>query len=162
MQATGTNIKNISLRHRTTLLYGIGLAMLLFILKWLELRYLIFTHSIEIYIGIVAVIFTALGIWLATKLSAPKIQTVVVEKQIFNRGEGFTPDKSMIAKLGLTDRETELLHLLAAGHSNQEIASQLFISLSTVKSHLQNLFEKLDVKRRMQAVEQARSMGILP
>jgi NarL family two-component system response regulator LiaR len=55
----------------------------------------------------------------------------------------------------------EILGLLAQGHSNQEIAAKLFVSLSTVKTHNQNLFEKLDVKRRIQAVEKARKLNLI-
>jgi len=139
------------------------LAALLFLLKWLELRFIIFNHSFEIYIGFIAVIFTALGIWLAVNLSKPKIETVVVEKEIYvERNENFVLDTSLVAQLELSKREVEILNLLAQGHSNQEIASKLFVSVSTVKTHIQNLFEKLDVKRRIQAIEKARSLNLIP
>ena len=155
--------KNLLLRNKATIIYGISLAFLLFLLKWLELRFIIFDHSFEIYIGFIAVIFTALGIWLALKLSKPKIETVVVEKEVFvTRNENFVPDTSLISQLELSKRELEILSLLAQGHSNEEIAEKLFISLSTVKSHNQNLFEKLDVKRRTQAVEKAKRLNLIP
>ncbi len=155
--------KNIWLRNKTTIIYGISLALLLLLLKWLELRFIIFDHSFEIYIGLIAVIFTALGIWLALKLSKPKIETVVVEKQVYvNRNENFVLNTSLVTQLELSKRELEILGLLAEGHSNQEIAAKLFVSLSTVKTHLQNLFEKLDVKRRTQAVEMAKRVGLIP
>ena len=162
-----TGSKNVWLRNKATILYSISLAFLLFLLKWLELRFIIFHHSFEIYIGFIAVIFTALGIWLALKLSKPKIETVVVEKEVYvNRND---PDSyrdvlntSLIAQLELSKRELEILCLLAQGHSNQEIASKLFISLSTVKTHIQNIFEKLEVKRRTQAVEKATRLSLIP
>ena len=162
--------KNFLLRNKATIIYSISLAFLLFLLKWLELRFLIFDHSFEIYIGFIAVIFTALGIWLAVKLSKPKIETVVVEKEVYvNRNEnlpdrqaGFVLDTALVAQLEVSKRELEILGLLAQGHSNQEIAAKLYISLSTVKTHIQNLFEKLDVKRRIQAVEKARSLNLIP
>jgi NarL family two-component system response regulator LiaR len=158
-----TAIKNLFLRYRATIIYGTSLALLLFLLKWLELRFIIFDHSFEIYSGFIAVIFTALGIWLALKLSKPKIKTVMVEKEVYiNRNEAFVLDTALIAQLGLSKRELEILGLLAEGYSNQEIASQLFVSLSTVKTHLQNLFEKLTVKRRTQAVEKARRLNLIP
>jgi len=78
-----TNNKNLLLRNKATIVYSISLAFLLFLLKWLELRFIIFDHSIEIYIGCIAIIFTTLGIWLALKLSTPKIETVVVEKEVY-------------------------------------------------------------------------------
>jgi two-component system, NarL family, response regulator LiaR len=158
-----TGNRNALLRNKSTIVYSISLALLLFFLKWLELRFIIFNHSFEIYIGCIALIFTALGIWLALKLSKPKIETVVVEKEVYvNRKENFILDTSLIAQLELSKRELEILGLLAQGHSNQEIAAKLFVSLSTVKTHNQNLFEKLDVKRRIQAVDKAKRLNIIP
>src|SRR6187455_989130 len=149
------------LRNKATIIYSISLAFLLFLLKWLELRFIIFDHSFEIYIGFIAVIFTTLGIWLALKLSKPKIETVVVEKEVYvQRNENFVLDTSLVAQLELSKRELEILNLLAQGHSNQEIAAKLFVSLSTVKTHIQNLFEKLEVKRRTQAVEKAKRLSL--
>ena len=159
---TDTANKNLLLKHKETIIYSISMAFLLFLLKWLELRFIIFDHSFEIYIGFIAVIFTALGIWLALKLSKPKIETVVVEKEVYvNRNENFVLDTSLVSQLELSKRELEILSLLAQGHSNQEIAAKLFVSLSTVKTHIQNLFEKLDVKRRTQAVEKAKRLNII-
>jgi len=158
-----TNNKNFLLKNKATIVYGISLAILLFLLKWLELRFIIFDHSFEIYIGFIAIIFTALGIWLALKLSKPKIETIVVEKEVYvNRNENFVLNTSLISQLELSKRELEILGLLAQGHSNQEIAAKLFVSLSTVKTHIQNLFEKLDVKRRIQAVEKAKRLNLIP
>ena len=157
------NNKNLLLRNKATIVYSISLAFLLFLLKWLELRFIIFDHSFEIYIGFIAVIFTALGIWLALKLSKPKIETVVVEKEVYvSRNENFVLDTLLVSQLELSKRELEILSLLAQGHSNQEIAAKLFVSLSTVKTHIQNLFEKLDVKRRIQAVEKAKRLNLIP
>ena len=157
-----TSRKNIVLNNKTNIIYGVSLALLLILLKWLELRFIIFNNSYEIYSGAIAVIFTALGIWLALKLSKPKTQTVIVEKQVYiKRKENFVINTSLIAELQLSKRELEVLNLLAQGHSNQEIASQLFVSLSTIKAHNQNLFKKLDVKRRIQAVEIAKKLNII-
>jgi NarL family two-component system response regulator LiaR len=156
------DFKNIFLRNKATILYSISLAFLLFLLKWLELRFIIFDHSFEIYIGFIAIIFTGLGIWLALKLSKPKIKTVVVEKEVIvTRNENFVLNTLMVSELELSRRELEILGLLAQGHSNQEIAEKLFVSLSTVKTHLQNLFLKLDVKRRTQAIEKAKRLSLI-
>lgn len=155
-------------KHKATILYSISLALLLFLLKWLELRFIILDHSFEVYIGFIALIFTALGIWLAIKLSKPKpdsyrVETVVVEKQVYvNRNEDFVLNTSLISQLELSNRELEILGLLAQGHSNQEIAEKLFVSISTVKTHNQHLFEKLDVKRRIQAIEKAKRLNLIP
>ena len=163
-----TGNKNFLLKNKAIIVYSISLAFLLFLLRWLELRFIIFNHSFEIYIGFIALIFTELGIWLALKLSKPKpdsyrVETVVVEKEVYvNRNENFVLDTSLVSQLELSKRELEILSLLAQGHSNQEIAAKLFVSLSTVKTHIQNLFEKLDVKRRTQAVEKAKRLNLIP
>src|SRR6187455_3163407 len=129
---TMTDNKNFLLRNKAIIIYSISLAFLLFLLKWLELRFIIFEHSFEIYIGFIAIIFTGLGIWLALKLSKPKIQTIVVEKEVYiNRNENFVLDASLVSQLELSRREMEILSLLAQGYSNQEIAVKLFVSLST-------------------------------
>ena len=87
----------------------------------------------------------------------------MVEKEVYvNRNENFVLDTSLVSQLELSKRELEILSLLAQGHSNQEIAEKLFVSLSTVKTHNQNLFEKLDVKRRIQAVEKAKRLNLIP
>ena len=170
-----TDNKNFLQRNKETIVYSISLALLLFLLKWLELRFIIFDHSFEIYIGCIAIIFTALGIWLALKLfrkdafetkpkpSSYRVETVVVEKEVYvNRNENFVLNTLLISQLEISKRELEILSLLAKGHSNQEIASKLFVSLNTVKTHNQNLFEKLDVKRRIQAVEKAKGLNLIP
>jgi len=157
------DINNIWQQNKATIAYSLSLAFLLFLLNCLKLRFIIFDHSLEIYIGCIALIFTALGIWLALKLSKPKIKTLVVEKEVYvNRNENFVLNTSLVTQLELSKREMEILNLLAQGHSNQEIAAILFVSLSTVKTHNQNLFDKLDVKRRIQAVEKAKSLSLIP
>lgn len=157
------NYKEILSKHKSTILYGFSLAVLMFLLRWLELRYFYFNHSYEIYIGAIAVIFTGLGIWLALSISKPKVETIVVEKQVFiTKPDEFVFNKTVADQLELSKKELEVLSLIAAGHSNEEIARQLFISLSTVKTHNQNLFFKLDVKRRTQAVEKAKKLSLIP
>lgn len=150
-------------RNQTIFLYGTSLAALMFLLRWFEIRFFIFNHAYELYIGFVALLFTLLGSWLALKLARPKVEKVIVEKEIYLRStENFVPNRRQIELLALSQRELDILQHMAQGCSNQEIANTLFISLSTVKSHNQSLFEKLDVKRRMQAIEKARSLGIIP
>ena len=153
---------NFFVRHKETIIYGISLAVLLFLLKWLELRFIILNHAFEIYIGTVALIFTGLGIWLALKLAKPKIQTVVVEKEIYiNHNGDFVLNENEVLKLGLSKRELEVLRFMAGGLSNQEIAEQLFVSLNTIKTHSSRLFEKMEVKSRTQAVEKAKRLNII-
>jgi len=155
--------QNFFTRYKAIILYSISLAFLLFLLKWLELRFIIYRHSFEIYIGTIALLFTALGIWLALKLSKPKIKTLVIEKEVYlSRSESFTPNSSLITQFELSKRELEILSLMAEGHSNEEIAKTIFISLSTVKTHNQNIFAKLDVKRRTQAIDKAKRLNLIP
>ena len=137
--------------------------MLLLLLKWLELRFVVINHAFEIYIGAVALIFTGLGIWLALKLSRPKVETMVIEKEIIiNHNDGFVLNQSELVKLGLSKRELEVLELIASGLSNQEIAERLFLSLNTIKTHSSRLFEKMEVKSRTQATEKAKRLNLIP
>lgn len=150
-------------KYKHPILYGISLAALLFILKWLELRFLIIDHALEIYVGAIALIFTALGIWLALKLAKPKVQTVVIEKEVYKiPAPDFTANEAGPEKTGLSKRELEVLQLIAEGLSNQEIAARLFVSLNTIKTHSSRIFEKLDVKRRTQAIEKAKRLNLIP
>ena len=165
-------------RYKHIILYGSVLALLLFLLKWLEWRFIIFDHAIEVYSGALAILFTGLGIWLALKLARPKVSTVIIEKEVPAAtpapGTGPasaptpetalsapTPDEKQIAKLGLSTREIEVLQAMAEGLSNQEIAARLFVSLNTIKTHTSRIFEKLDVRRRTQAVEIAKRLRII-
>ena len=144
-------------------MYGVSLALLLFLLKWLELRFVIFDHALEIYVGAIAVIFTALGIWLALKLTKPKIERVVVEKEIYiEKGREFVFNEAEFTRLGISKRELEVLQLMAEGLSNAEIAGRLYVSLNTIKTHASNIFFKLDAGRRTQAIEKAKSLCLIP
>jgi len=150
-------------KHRHILLYGVALALLLFLLKWLQWKFVVLDHPIEVYIGIIALLFTILGIWMAQKLTRPKIKTIVVEKPVYVPATSeFTMDESEVNKLNLSKRELEVLHLMAQGLSNDEIGARLFISLSTIKTHSSRLFEKMEVKRRTQAIEKAKRLKIIP
>ncbi|TRW23967.1 response regulator transcription factor [Flavobacterium zepuense] len=149
-------------KHKRILLYGSSLALLLFLLRWLEFRFLVLSHAIDIYVGAIALMFTALGIWLTLKLTRPKTHTVIVEKEVYLPAETSSEiNQSEIEKLALSRRELEVLNLMAQGMSNKEIADGLFVSLNTVKTHSSNIFEKLDVKRRTQAVEKSKRLGII-
>ncbi|HEY4111136.1 response regulator transcription factor [Puia sp.] len=164
-------------RYKYILLYGSGLAILLFLLKWLEWRFLVFDHAIDLYSGAIAVLFTGLGIWLAVKLAKPKVITVTLPPPaaVAPRPDAAAPppdagisslpngsvDQKQIARLGLSARELEVLQGMAEGLSNQEIAGRLFVSLNTIKTHSSRIFEKLDVRRRTQAIETARRLRII-
>lgn len=144
------------LHNKQTIIYGLTLAVLLFVLRWIELRYLIFEHAYEIYAGAIAIIFTTLGIWLAIKLTKPK--TIIIEKVLKPE---FHFNETERERIGISKRELEVLQLMSEGLSNNEIAEKLFISLHTIKSHGANLFEKLEVKRRTQAIEKAKRLRLI-
>jgi len=157
-----TILSRVFHKNRHIILYGFILAILVFALKWLQWEFLIVDNSIDIYIGLIAVFFTILGVWVATQLVKPKVLTIVVEKEIYVT----PPEKGIIneaelKKFGLSNREYEVLQLLAKGYSNADISENLFLSLSTVKSHVSNLFVKLDVKSRTQAAEKAKRLKII-
>ncbi len=159
-------IQRFLARHRHIILYGLSLALLLVLLKWLEWRFIVIDRAIEIYSGAIAVVFTGLGIWLALKLGRPKWKTVIVEKEVYVTREtsiasSIAVDERELARLGISPRELEVLQLMAEGLSNQEIATRLFVSLNTIKTHTGNIFAKLDVRRRTQAVEQARKLNLI-
>lgn len=151
----------VFVKYKSVLLYGICLAVLLFLLRILEYRYLIISNAQEVYTGFIALIFTGLGIWLALKLAKPKKETIVIEKEVFITAEEQKPDLTVASIHNLSKRETEVLALMGKGMSNAEIADQLFVSLNTVKTHSSKIFEKLDVKRRTQAVEKAKQLAII-
>lgn len=145
------------------------MAAILLLLQWMQFSLLVIDHATEIYSTGIAVIFTLLGVWLAKKLTLPKTElikeTVVIEKKILVHSpadQPFLPDTEMIGRLSISPREMEVLALMAEGASNQEIADTLFVSLNTIKTHTSRLFEKLDVKRRTQAVEKAKRLNIIP
>jgi NarL family two-component system response regulator LiaR len=153
---------NFLLRNKHTILYGFCLALLLALLKWLELRLVIINHAFEIYIGAIALIFTGLGIWVALKLAKPKVQTILIEKPVYIEKENFRINDQELARINISKRELEVLQLMAEGLSNHEIADRLHVSLSTIKSHSQNIFEKMEVDRRTQAIDKARKLHIIP
>lgn len=148
-------------RNKQNILYGISLALLLLLLKWLEWHFIIINHAFEIYAGAIAAIFTALGIWFAIKLITPKVKTVIIEKQVF-ANTGFVLNQDELSRLRLSTRELEVLQLIANGLSNQQIAERLFVSLNTIKTHTSNLFLKMEVGSRTQAIEMAKRLGLIP
>lgn len=159
---TSKTISDFYHKHRQEVLYGVSLALLLFVLKWLELRFLIIDHIIEIYVGAIALMFTGLGIWLAQKLTAPKVETRIVEREVYvTAGDEFAVNEPERLRLGISHRKLEVLQLVAEGLSNQEVAERLFVSLNTVKTHSSRIFEKLEVRNRTQAVERARRLRLI-
>ncbi|HNV28830.1 MAG TPA: LuxR C-terminal-related transcriptional regulator [Cyclobacteriaceae bacterium] len=138
---------------RIVILYGLALAVLVFLLKYLEYRLIVHDLSIEFYIGLVALFFTGLGIWAGLKLT---------RKQVVIMGPDFLLNEAELNRLGISKREHDVLELMAKGLSNKEIADKLFVSLNTVKTHSSNLFLKLEVSRRTQAVQRGKELRLIP
>ncbi len=148
--------------YKEIISYAVSMAILLLLLRWLEFRFLVLEHQYEIYIGIISIFFLLFGVWLANKITKPKVKTIVIEKEIRVAMENFVLNETELQQRNISKRELEVLTLMAKGLSNQEIAEQLFVSLNTIKTHSAKLFEKLDVKRRTQAIETAKKLSLLP
>lgn len=140
---------------QTVLVFG-GLVTALLIFFQIG-RYSIISGDIktELLIGLTALVF--LGVGLLVRRSQTSVSQPMVAPA------GLTPADLAIKlkELQITDREFEVLGHITSGLSNKEIADQLFLSESTIKTHVSNLLNKLNARRRTQAVERARSMGIL-
>jgi NarL family two-component system response regulator LiaR len=141
--------------RRTIILYGLAMAALIGILKLVEYRYFVRDIPLEFYIGVVAVMFTGLGIWAGLRLTRPKIVEIEVNGP-------FQLNQENLKRLGISRREHEVLELVAKGLSNQDIAKKLFVSQSTVKTHVSNLLAKLEAQRRTEAIARAKQMRIIP
>ena len=139
--------------RKSIVLYGIAMAALIGLLKFTEYRFYVRDLSLEVYLGLVAVLFAGLGVWVGRRLTRVKVITPLTE---------FTRDETEMKKLGITKREYEVLGLIAEGLSNKEIADKLFVSNSTIKTHTSNLFLKLDASRRTQALQRAKELRIIP
>jgi NarL family two-component system response regulator LiaR len=135
---------------RIVVLWSLVLAVGAFVLQWLQYQYVVRVFSPQIYIAIIGVLFAAGGVWVGWKLSARPAPS------------SFARNDAALGALGLTGQEIKVLERLAAGDSNKEIARTFGLSPNTVKTHIANLFGKLDVVRRSQAVAKARELSLIP
>jgi DNA-binding CsgD family transcriptional regulator len=134
---------------RAALIYGLALAVLAFLLEWLDYRHFVHGIGTKLYIVALAILFTTLGGWAGARL------TRRIPREPFRRNE------QALRYLGISGRECEVLELLADGHSNKEIARLLGISPNTVKSHVASVLAKLAATRRTQAISKARALHIV-
>jgi NarL family two-component system response regulator LiaR len=147
--------------------YGACGGLLIVAMRLVEYRFLVVQHSVEIYAAIVAAAFAAAGIWLGLTITGRKVikevivKEVTVEVPVMAPAGPFVPDAARIEALGITPRELEVLQLIAEGLSNKEMAERLFVSENTVKTHASRVFDKLGASRRTQAVQLAKSQGLL-
>jgi DNA-binding CsgD family transcriptional regulator len=150
---------------RHALIFGLVGGLLIATLQFTEYRFVVIEHSIELYGALVALLFSAFGIWLGLRITRRR-ETVIV-KEVLVPAEAparkpFAPDAAQQQILGITARELEILTLVAGGLSNREIANQLFVSENTVKTHCARAFDKLGAARRTQAVLRGKELGLLP
>ena len=143
------------------LLYGTAGGVLIALLKYFEYKHFLHAYPSEVYGGLLAVIFSALGIYFGSRLARSKPVVVVKEVRV-PEGAPFELDAGKLKELGITQREHEILGLIAEGLSNREIGERLFVSENTVKTHSSRLFDKLGVNRRVQAVVKGRELGLIP
>jgi DNA-binding CsgD family transcriptional regulator len=130
--------------------YGALLGLGTVVLQWLDYRHLARSYSTGIYVFLVALAFLVIG--------------VLVGARLF-RGQATAPrpagNPRAVESLGISPRELDVLHELAAGRSNKEIAQQLSVSPNTIKTHVAQLLQKLQANRRTDALRKARELGIL-
>ena len=144
--------------------------MLIVAMRYVEYRFLVVSHSVEIYAALIAAAFAAIGIWLGLTITGrktvskevlvPMVPMVPTVPEVTGGGP-FVADRARIAALGITPRELEVLNLIAEGLSNKEMAARLFVSENTVKTHASRVFDKLGASRRTQAVQFAKSQGLI-
>lgn len=155
----------------SVLIYGVAVAAGVFALEWLQYRYAVHAFTSEIYIGLIAAAFLVLGVFVGARLfgrgrqstgpavEAARIQLAVSES---DRAAQAAVSQAAVKDLGISERELEVLTLIAEGLTNNEIGDRLCVSPNTVKTHAANLFRKLEVARRTQAVQRARVLGVIP
>jgi len=147
------------MKDRTQIiLYGISLGALAVLLKLIEYRFMVYDHAVELFIGVIALLFMMVGTWFGMKFrSRRRVMLPAVSGAV-----PFLVSQELLHEFGISKREYEVLELIAQGCSTKEIADRLFVSRNTVKSHASSLFQKLEAKRRTQAVQKAKSIGLLP
>ena len=167
---------------RHVLIFGLVGGLLIAALQYTEYRFVVIEHSVELYGALVAILFASFGIWLGLRITRGReidretireiVRETVVVKEVLVSSEApapfisntapFAPDTARQQALGITARELEILSLIAGGFSNREIATQLFVSENTVKTHCVRAFDKLGAARRTQAVQRGKELGLLP
>ena len=152
--------------RKQVLIFGLVGGVLVTLLQWTEFHFVVLEHSIAIYGVLIAILFAGAGIWLGTRLLAPRERIVdrIVEIVVPASAPtaNFATDDAVRERLGITRRELEVLELVARGLSNREIGETLFVSENTVKTHCSRAFDKLGARRRTEAVQRSKELGLLP
>jgi NarL family two-component system response regulator LiaR len=156
--------------RKQVLIFGLVGGVLVTLLQWTEFHFVVLEHSTAIYGVLIAILFAGAGIWLGTRLLAPRER---IRERIVDRiveivvpasapTANFATDDAVRERLGITRRELEVLELVARGLSNREIGETLFVSENTVKTHCSRAFDKLGARRRTEAVQRSKELGLLP
>jgi NarL family two-component system response regulator LiaR len=144
--------------NKKIIIFAIVIATIAMCLELLKYKLVIFDLAVELYATIISITFLTIGLYTGKKFIKPK--EVIVEKHI--HVPHFTLNEKGLEQLGLSKRECEILELMAKGLSNQEIATHIFLSVNTVKTHVSNILLKLDAKRRTEAITKARQQSLIP
>ncbi len=155
--------------RKQVLIFGLVGGVLVTLLQWTEFHFVVLEHSVAIYGVLIAILFAGAGIWLGTRLLAPRerVRERIVDR-IVEIAVPAAPTPSLAGadtvreRLGITRRELEILNLVARGLSNREIGETLFVSENTVKTHCSRAFDKLGARRRTEAVQRSKELGLLP
>jgi DNA-binding CsgD family transcriptional regulator len=160
--------------RKQVLIFGLVGGVLVTLLQWTEFHFVVLEHSVAIYGVLIAILFAGAGIWLGTRLLAPRERVVdrivdrIVEVEIPAPAPTLAADDTARERLditrervGITRRELEILELVARGLSNREIGETLFVSENTVKTHCSRAFDKLGARRRTEAVQRSKELGLL-
>ncbi len=168
-EAAGDILFHDPIVKRHVLIFGLVGGLLIATLQYTEYRFVVIEHSVELYSALVAILFATFGIWLGLRITRRRetIRETVVVKEVLIPAKAssagpFAPDAAQQQSLGITARELEILTLVARGLSNREIATELFVSENTVKTHCSRAFDKLGAARRTQAVQRGKELGLLP
>jgi len=133
---------------KTILIFGSLILAITVLFQLSKLHYFSRNSNFDFIIPLIAVLFFIVG----SQLNASRVRKV----------NDSTIDHLKIKQLNITNREYEVLCEIAQGLSNQEIAEKLFLSESTIKTHVSNLLLKLNAKRRTQAIQISKTLNILP
>lgn len=151
--------------RKQVLIFGLVGGVLIALLQLTEFHFVILEHSVAIYGVLIAILFAGTGIWLGTRLLAPReriVDRIVKVVAPAAPTPNFVADDTARERLGITRRELEILELVARGLSNREIGETLFVSENTVKTHCSRAFDKLGARRRTEAVQRSKELGLLP
>jgi NarL family two-component system response regulator LiaR len=149
--------------RKQVLIFGLVGGVLITLLQWTEFHFVVLEHSVAIYGVLIAILFAGAGIWLGTRLFTPRERIVEVEINVpAAPTSNLASTDTVRERLGITRRELEILEHVARGLSNREIGETLFVSENTVKTHCSRAFDKLGARRRTEAVQRSKELGLLP